>query len=240
MGGGVFGGCSAPPKALLFLSLFWVPIHAAGSLARPCVHRPLNIPPGGHKGQWTVLVVTHRPWEPRPKDPTDRGGWGWGPARPGRAFLRLDNTEASQCPVQLPLSVSYVPRALGRLPGRRGSAQLLVWPLVGCVTLTRSLPSLGPEFAPQRRGLPGRPTPLRGKGSAPRVETEAPTDVHSILGGPFAPHALGGGREGGGNDPVTKQATPPHPGLLVQQNWSFLQKPWEPGQRPGSTEAGPP
>lgn len=30
---------------------------------------------------------------------------------------------------------------------------------------------------------------------------------------------------------MTKQATPPHPGLLVQQNWSFLQKPWEPGHR---------
>lgn len=69
------------------------------------------------------------------------GGSAW----LGRAFLRLDDTEASQRPVQLLLSVSYVPRSLGRLPGRRGSAQLLVWPLVGCVTLRRSLPSLGPR-----------------------------------------------------------------------------------------------
>ena len=98
----MFGGCPAPPKALLFLSLFWVPIHAAGSLARPCVCMPLNIPPGGHEGQWTILVVTHRPGEPRPT--TDRGGWGQGSARPGKAFLRLDDIEASQYPVQPPLS----------------------------------------------------------------------------------------------------------------------------------------
>lgn len=43
------------------------------------------------------------------------------------------------------------------------SAQVLVWPPVGCVTLSRSLPSLGPEFAPERRKYQADPL-LRGKG----------------------------------------------------------------------------
>ena len=82
-------------------------------------------------------------------------------------------------------AVSYVPRSLGRLPGRRGSAQLLVWPLVGCVTLTRSLPSLGPEFALQRRVCRADPHRSGGKVQHPGLIQKLPQTCTRSWGAPL-------------------------------------------------------
>lgn len=106
----------APPKALLFLSSFWVPVRAAGSLARPCVHRPLNMPPRGHEAQWTVLVVTHHPGEsPDPQLAREAGDGGQhGRGRHSCAWTtpRLPSAQS--------LLRCLSPVSPGTLPGRRG------------------------------------------------------------------------------------------------------------------------
>lgn len=116
-------------------------------------------------------------------------------------------------------AVSYVPRSLGRLPGQRGLSSGVGLATSRLCDFEQVSTFSGPEFAPERRGLPGRPTLLRGKGSLLRLIqklTQMCTCTRSW-------GRLGGGREGGGNGPVTKQAAPPHP--------SLLKKPWEPGHR---------
>lgn len=138
-------------KALLFLSSFWVPIRAAGSLARRCVHRPLNMPPRGHEAQWTVLVVTHETWGAPTHNWPGRLGMGVGAAR--KAFLCLDNTEF---PVPSLSSAVCLLCHQGHCWAGGASAQVLVWSPVGCVTLSRSLPSLGPSLLLKGGGLPGR------------------------------------------------------------------------------------
>lgn len=108
--------------------------------------------------QWTV-PRDPPPWEPRLT--TGQGGWGWGRAPSGKAFLCLDNTEVSQCPVSPPLSsVSQSPGTLPPPAGLGSGVGLATSRLCDSEQVSTSL---GLEFAPERRGLPGRPTLPGGK-----------------------------------------------------------------------------